>query len=161
MRKGWLFFTAFFLCADRFTKYLASTYIQGRPGDAMAFLPGLVRFRYVENTGAAFSALSGMQGLLIAVAAAVIAAVALYLFRSKSLRPVLTAGLCLIAAGGLGNLLDRILWGHVVDFIEFVPFQFAIFNVADICISLGAAAVFLHLFVTREKHGRDDVHVEN
>lgn len=121
---------------DRLTKYAAVSTV--KVNGAYGFLPGFIRFRYVENTGAAFSMLSD-KTFLLTVATVIILAVCLVVIFSGKLRSKF-AQLCLviIVSGGIGNVIDRILYGFVVDFIEPVFVDFAVFNFADCCITVGA-----------------------
>ncbi len=121
---------------DRLTKYAAVSTV--KVNGAYDFLPGFIRFRYVENTGAAFSMLSD-KTFLLTVATVIILAVCLVVIFSGKLRSKF-AQLCLviIVSGGIGNVIDRILYGFVVDFIELVFVDFAVFNFADCCITVGA-----------------------
>lgn len=122
------------LIVDRITKVWAMGGI-----DIRAFIPGFVGFRYAENTGVAFSFLSGMPWLVNVLTVALVAAITALLVVDKSLSRWARFGLWLIVAGGLGNLYDRFAYGYVVDFIELLFMKFAIFNVADICVCCGAA----------------------
>ena len=125
--------------ADRLTKHLvAQLYPRGG-----ALIPGLLNLRPVENRGVAFSMLSG-QGLgLVLFTAALIAGIMGWLATHPGAPALLRAGLWLIAGGGLGNLYDRLTAGGVSDFIELAFVRFAVFNVADVCICVGAGLVLL------------------
>ena len=106
-------------------------------------IPGLLNLRPVENRGVAFSMLSG-QGLgLVLFTAALIAGIVGWLATHPWAPALLRTGLWLIAGGGLGNLYDRLTAGGVSDFIELAFVRFAVFNVADVCICVGAALVLL------------------
>ena len=125
--------------ADRLTKALVARFCP-RGG---ALIPGLVNLRPVENQGIAFSMLSG-QGLALALfTAALIAGLVIWLVRHPGDPPLVRTGLWLIAGGGLGNLYDRLATGSVSDFIELAFVRFAVFNVADVCICVGAGLVLL------------------
>ena len=140
------------LAADRVTKRLAVSVLSG---GAKVFIPGVLGWRYAENTGAAFSALSGSGLLLILLTAALIIAAIVWYLRHGDCNRWLAAGVTLIVAGGLGNLYDRLTLGYVIDFIEVLFVRFAIFNFADVCICCGAvlAAVGFVLAEKREKEG--------
>ena len=121
----WLAPAAFVL--DRLTKLLAQKALA--PGVRTDALPGLFRFVLVKNTGAAFSMLSGRQGLLIGVTALALAAMVVFqLTRGGKRTPLFRAGLWLLI-GGHGTVM-----GGVIDFIETAFIRFPVFNVADICI---------------------------
>ena len=124
-------------------------------GGATALLPGIVAVHPTANTGMAFSMLSGRGLLLIILTAALVAALAGWLILSRRPQPSgLRAGLWLIVGGGLGNLIDRVAFGHVIDFIELEFIHFAVFNVADmaICIGAAAAAISVILDERRKEH---------
>ena len=125
--------------ADRLTKHLvAQLYPRGG-----ALIPGLLNLRPVENRGVAFSMFSG-QGLgLTLFTAALIAGIVGWLATHPRAPKLLRTGLWLIAGGGLGNLYDRLTAGGVSDFIELAFVRFAVFNVADVCICVGAGLVLL------------------
>ena len=127
--------------ADRLTKAWAAHSLTGR--GALQALPGLVNWHYAENTGAAFSSLSGRTALLSIFTAVLVGAVIAYLFLRPDTPRLMRTGLWLLAAGGLSNLFDRLAYGYVVDFIEFAFVRFAVFNVADVGICLGAGLAVL------------------
>ena len=124
-------------------------------GGATALLPGIVAVHPTANTGMAFSMLSERGLLLIILTAALVAALAGWLILSRRPQPSgLRAGLWLIVGGGLGNLIDRVAFGHVIDFIELEFIHFAVFNVADMAICIGAAitAISVILDERRKEH---------
>lgn len=121
---------------DMITKYIASTAV--KINGPFEFFFGTFQFRYVENTGAAFSSFSG-NTFLLTVVTAVILAGCLILLLSKRIKPLfMNVSLMLIVSGGTGNLIDRIRFGYVIDFIEPLFIDFAVFNFADCCITVGA-----------------------
>ena len=141
-----------FLVLDRVTKAWAAGYA----GGTWVIIPGILGYRYAENTGAAFSIFSGITQVLAVMTAILIAGVSLYLFLGKSIPRVARYGLWLVVAGGLGNLYDRVFYGYVVDFFDFLFVDFAIFNVADICVTCGAAlAIASYLWQDARKGGKD------
>ncbi len=121
---------------DQITKYVAVNTVKiNGPYD---FLFGLFRFRYVENTGAAFSSFSD-NTIILTVLTVIILLVCLFLLLSRKFKPIfINICLMLVISGGLGNVIDRILYGFVVDFIEPMFIDFAVFNFADCCITVGA-----------------------
>lgn len=123
---------------DRLTKCAAEFWLLRQAGGVAAALPGVFQFRYAENTGVAFSFLSDSRWLIVAANLILIAAVLIYLYTRKPRSRLLKLGLCMVAAGGIGNLIDRIALGYVIDFIELTFMRFAVFNFADICVTVGA-----------------------
>lgn len=121
---------------DQLTKYIAVSTVKA--DGPKEFLFGLVQFRYVENTGAAFSSFSDSTTML-SVFTVIVIIVGLVVLMTKKLKPLfVNICLLLILSGGIGNVIDRIRLGYVVDFIEPLFIDFAVFNFADCCITVGA-----------------------
>lgn len=148
------------LALDLGTKSWAASDL--RRGGARTVVKGHLTLRYQENAGAAFSLLAGAPGrsrrlALIVVSAAAVVAVAVVLarrIRAQASGLALPCGLALLLAGTLGNLIDRIARGWVVDFIEwriFGRWQWPTFNFADIAISAGAGLIALHAILGAHK----------
>lgn len=113
----------------------------------------IIKFTYAENTGAAFSMLEGKRILLI-LFPAVLTVVSLIILFSRRFKSVpLDISLALISAGGIGNLIDRIRQGYVIDFIDFNIIHFAIFNVADTCVSIGVVLLIMYLLIHEGNFG--------
>lgn len=131
---------------DRATKHWAMRTL----AQPVVALEGVLRWRYCENTGAAFSALSGSGTVVLVLSAILLVGLAAYLL----FRPRIPWGaqLCLwaVVAGGASNLFDRLAWGFVVDFIEPLFVSFAVFNVADCFIVLGVLGAALTVLLDRE-----------
>ena len=137
------------VAADQISKALVV-----RGGEA-ALLPGVVTIRPTVNTGMAFSMLRGRGLLLTVCAAALVTALAGWLILSKRPQPSgLRAGLWLIVGGGLGNVIDRIAYGHVIDFIELEFIHFAVFNVADMAVCIGAAIAAISVILDEQRRKR-------
>ena len=128
-------------------------------GEAQPFLPGLVELRTVHNYGAAWSSFSGMRWLLVAVASVIVIAVAVVLLRRIVRHPLGVAAGFLILSGGVGNIIDRVRLGYVVDMfhLEFWP-SYPVFNVADICVVWRRAGGNLLPMVLREIRQRGKAH---
>ena len=92
---------------------------------------------YCENTGMSFSLLEGQRAILIIIPILLIISVEWFIFSGKLKRTDLIVALAALAGGGLGNLIDRVFLGYVVDFIDVRIINFAIFNFADICAVCG------------------------
>ena len=126
---------------DQITKQLAVAYIMPK-GTIPLIKFGdteVLNFTYCENTGMSFSLLEGQRIFLIAVPLILIVGVTVIVFMEKlcSKRTDIMIALAALAGGGLGNLIDRVFQGYVVDFIDFRIINFAIFNFADICAVCG------------------------
>lgn len=140
------------ICADRFTKWLAVENLRDKPDFIMA--EGVLRLHYLENRGAAFGMLQNSQILFTILTLVFLAVIVWYFIKvpaDKKYRPV---NICLsfLAAGALGNFIDRLANQYVVDFIYFEVINFPIFNVADIYVSLSVIVLVL-LIVFRYKDG--------
>lgn len=105
---------------------------------ARDFLPGLVELTRVHNYGAAWSSFSGQRWLLVAATGLIVLAILALLVRRVVRHPLGTLACCLIISGGLGNILDRVRLGYVVDMFHFQFYEsYPVFNVADMCIVSG------------------------
>ena len=140
----YILFILAIVAADQWTKWLVvdSIPLYGH----VDFIPGFLGFTYTQNTGAAWSMLSGQQWLFVVV---FVILTALLLLESFTFRmPFTTAERWLIAAvygGGLGNVIDRVRLGYVVDMIRTEFMDFPVFNVADCFISCGSILLILHM----------------
>lgn len=121
---------------DQLTKYVAVNTV--KVNGPSEFLFGLFQFRYVENTGAAFSSFSDNTSLLTVLTVIILLACLILLCSRKIKYLFVNICLILVISGGVGNVIDRILYGYVVDFIEPLFIDFAVFNFADCCITVGA-----------------------
>ena len=118
-----------------------------QPVGSMPLIPHVVELRFVLNQGMAFSLLSGKQLFLIIATSIALILVAYMLFfrcRGKYLQQ---AAMLLVLGGGIGNLIDRVLNGEVVDYINLLFMRFAVFNFADICVCVGVALWVLEIFL--------------
>lgn len=124
----------------------------------MTVIKGVLEFRYSENTGGAWSLLSDNTVLLTVFSAICSVGLIVYLFFIKKESKLLRLGIVFFAAGGIGNLYDRIAFGYVRDFISTVFMDFPIFNVADSFITVGAALVIISLVISlvRESRAKKD-----
>lgn len=146
----YVLFTLGVVALDQITKYLV---VQNIALFAQVkLIPGLVRLTYVRNTGAAFSMFQGMRWLFVLLFLALTAAV-LYDYFRKALPFKTFDRWCIAAiyAGGLGNMIDRVRLGYVIDMIETEFITFPVFNVADCFITCGCILLVIHLvFFNRE-----------
>ncbi len=133
---GYAVFCLVLLLADQLSKLAVRASLA--QGVRRVLLPGALALNHVENSGAAFSMFSGHAWIISLLTGALLLGVAAYLFLGRGHSAWRRAALCLVLAGGLGNLIDRLRFGTVTDFIEVLFVRFAVFNVADICITCGA-----------------------
>ena len=147
----YLIFIVVFAAIDQGIKILVSLSIN--KDDIIEFIPGFINFTHVLNTGAAFSMFSGGRAFLIPLTLIMIIA-GIYLINNKKTTEKFTLWvLTLITAGGIGNLIDRIFRGAVIDYIDLdinLPFlkNFAIFNFADMCVVIGGVALVISLIIS-------------
>lgn len=128
---------------DRFTKLAALGSLS--PEESFKVLPDIFHITLVLNSGAAFGMLAGRAGLFVVLSAIVITVIILFGWRHKELSPSVAVSLGLIMGGAAGNLVDRVRYGHVVDFLDFRVWP--VFNVADSCITVGVALLVYTMIV--------------
>ncbi len=147
-------FTALIVGLDQFTKALTVANIA--LGEDIPFIPGLLDLTYVQNTGAAFSSFEGQQGLF-AVIFVLFTGMILYEYFKKPMGFTVFERWCIAAiyAGGLGNMIDRLRLGYVVDMIETTFMEFPVFNVADCFITCGCVLLMGHLFLFNKAFWKD------
>ena len=134
---------------DQVVKYLVRVNIQA--GQIIEVIPGLMGLTYVENTGAAFSMLSEHTWLLTLVSAVVSVLLAAALAKNTLRHPFGKLTLAVILAGAVGNLIDRALMGYVTDMFKTLFMNFAVFNVADICVVCGGIALVVYVMFFYDK----------
>ncbi len=140
--------------ADQYTKLLVVARLKGRP--PFVIVEGVFEFLYSENRGAAFGMLQGRQGFFFLIGAVVLAAAAFVMYRMPDWgqKRYHWLKLCtiMITAGAIGNMVDRVSQGYVVDFLYFKLINFPIFNVADIYVTVATAVLLVLLcFYYREE----------
>ncbi len=120
-------------------------------------IPGVLNFRLVLNDGAALGMLDNARWVFLVLSTVAIIAILVYLFRKKPQNKLLLVSLTLITGGGIGNMIDRIWLGYVVDFIDFCAFPklwMWVFNVADSCVTVGAVLLALWMIIDLVKDYR-------
>lgn len=138
------------LVADRAVK--AWTVAHLALGEYTSFLPGFVELWRVHNYGAAWSSFSGMRWLLIAVTSVLMLALLLLLVRKIVRHKLGVCAVILVLSGGVGNLIDRIFLGYVVDMFHFQFWpSYPVFNVADICVVAGVILGLIYYLFLYEK----------
>lgn len=147
---------AFFaiVAVDQISKYFVLTRL--RPIHSLPVIERVFHFTYAENTGAAFSMLSGHNLFLIFLPLVICVVLAYLLFAKKIRHPLGKTALVFLLGGAVGNLIDRVVHGFVVDFIDVRIINFAIFNVADIFVTVGAGLLICYLLFFYEKAEKND-----
>ncbi len=146
-RKGnrpwlWLILSAGVVVLDQLTKWLCVAFL--KTVGSVTLIPKLLRLTYLENRGAAFGSLSSHRWIFMVFSSVAIVAVTVYLLRFAENNRWLRWALALIIGGGVGNMIDRVALGYVIDFIDFYGIWPYIFNVADSAVCIGAGLLILY-----------------
>lgn len=120
-------------------------------GTSAEVIPGFFRFTYVQNKGAAFGMLSDARWVFMIISAVTIAAMVFFFLKFKPKNKLLCTAVTMICAGGIGNMIDRIFYGYVVDMIDFYGIWPYVFNVADSFVCIGAGLLILWLILDTVK----------
>lgn len=154
-------FIVLFVGADQAIKYWAVNSLAEKK--TMPFIKignrRIIDLTYLENDGALFGSFGGFRWILIFVTSILMLVCIYFLFRYKNKSRLFTVSLLLIISGGIGNLIDRIFNnGLVIDYIELKFINFAIFNFADCCVTIGVALMFIYVIFleNREKKSKKD-----
>ena len=136
------------VAVDQLSKQLVVHFLDR--GDPFEIIPGVFRFSYVENRGAAFGMLDDQRWVFMIISTVAIVVMIVYLLRFAPQNMLLRVGLSLVIGGGIGNMIDRVVYGYVVDFLDFCAFPSLwkwVFNVADACVCVGAGIVMLYFVI--------------
>lgn len=139
------------IVADRLSKEYAVLKLKNHP--SISVFSNILELRYLENSGAAFGLLQNQKNFFILVAFVVVTASVYLIIKSPDRSKYILFNICLslIAAGAVGNTIDRLIYGYVVDFIYFYIINFPIFNVADIFVTIASVILVIELlFVFKE-----------
>lgn len=137
-------FAALIVAADQLTKYLTVTYIP--LGGEIPVIDWLFQLTYIQNSGMAFSLLQGARWFFLIMTAAALILMILAVQKKWIAHPTGLWALAAIAGGAVGNLIDRIRLGYVIDMIEVTFMEFAVFNVADCFVVCGAILLVIYVF---------------
>ena len=148
-------FAALIVAADQFVKYLTVSNIALYAD--VPFIPGLLQLTYVQNTGAAFSSFEGQQWLF-ALIFVIFTLLIVREYRKNTMGFTRLEWWCIAAiyGGGLGNMIDRVRLGYVVDMIETTFITFPVFNVADCFITCGCILLMVHLVLFHKDFWKDE-----
>ena len=142
-----------FVLVDQVLKWIVCNTLE--IGQSVPLIDGVFHFTYIRNFGAAFSILQNRLSFLILVTVLITAVLLVFLYRTrKTANKLMLISIPLIIGGGIGNLIDRIRLGYVVDFLDFCLIHFPVFNFADCCVTIGAALLVLG-FLTWDDGRRD------
>lgn len=130
-------------------------------GESAQFLPGFIDIVTVHNTGAAWGIFADSQVVLIVLSFIFIAVFFWLMFAEKAKNPLFHIALGLIFAGSLGNLVDRLAFGYVRDFLHFEFWQsFPVFNIADICLTIGVIMLIIYFIISFVKKSKKKEKIE-
>lgn len=140
---------------DQWLKFLVVTYLA--PIQTYPILDGVFQLTYVENPGAAFGMFSGRTFILVGITGLVILGLILAIVLRKIQSRFLIWSLALIIGGGIGNLIDRIVLGYVVDYLHVTLIDFPVFNFADCCVVVGTILLMIFfIFLDRPVEKKDE-----
>ena len=127
---------------DQIIKYFVSVYLQ--PVGSVSVIDNLVSLTYVENKGVAFGMFSDMRWVFVALTSVLLAIIIFYMFRKRPKGKFFYICAALIIGGGIGNLIDRIFYGYVIDYLSLSFFP-PVCNFADYCITAGTIMLVIYL----------------
>ena len=130
---------------DQLTKWLAVVNLQGEP--SFPLWPEVLHFTYAENTGMAFGMLKDHRWVFMVFSTVAILGLAVYLFRFRPESRWMQVSMAFIIGGGIGNMIDRIALGYVIDFIDFCGIWAYVFNGADSAVCIGAGLMILYVIM--------------
>jgi signal peptidase II len=148
----WLSIVAVSIFLDQITKYLTIFYL--KPLDTYPLWQDVLHLTYVENTGAAFGMMKDARWIFMITSTVAIIGILVYLFWKRPESKLECLSLAFIVGGGIGNMIDRTVLGYVVDMIDFRLINFAVFNVADSFVCVGAGLMILHLILEMIREAR-------
>ena len=158
-------FCALLILIDQGIKLIVIEFL--KPVEYIDFIDGFLRFRYVENTGAVFGSFATHTVFLTIFSIILLGVVIFYLYSNKNKSKFINICLLLMISGGIGNVIDRIRLHYVVDYIEPVFVNFAVFNFADCLITVGAFALIFYLILDlikdfkKTKQSEIDTEIDN
>ena len=155
----WILIIIGVITLDQVSKLLALAFLRG--GDSVVIINKILRLTYVENRGAAFGMLDDKRWIFMILSTIGIAAMAVFLFKFAKGSKLLSVSLSFVIGGGIGNMIDRIFLGFVVDFIDFYAFPSVwkwVFNIADSFVCVGAGLLMLYIILDTVKEIKDKKH---
>ncbi|MBQ9113249.1 MAG: signal peptidase II [Clostridia bacterium] len=153
----WILIIFALVVIDQVTKMFAVHLLT--PGQSVDLIEGVFRFTYVENRGAAFGMLSEHRWVFMIISVAAIALLLVYLWKFAPESRFARMAICMIIGGGIGNMIDRIFLGYVVDFLDFCAFPdlwMWVFNMADVFVCVGGGMLVVWLIISMVKEAKAD-----
>lgn len=142
---------------DQISKLLVDSFLSRE--ESLDIIGGVLRFTYVENDGAAFGMLGDHRWVFMILSVLGIAAVLFYMWRYRPESKLACIALSFIVGGGVGNMIDRVRLGYVIDFIDFCAFPnlwMWVFNIADSFVCVGAGMLIFYLIMDIIKEGKHE-----
>ena len=130
---------------DQLTKFLTVTLLELY--ETFPIIEGVIHFTRVHNTGAAFGSMKDARWIFMIVSAVAITTMLAYLYFGHATSRLYEISLAMVISGGIGNMIDRVALGYVIDFIDFRLINFAVFNGADSFVCVGAGLLILALIL--------------
>ena len=130
---------------DQITKLVAVKELMD--SGSVTFIKGLIDFTYVENRGMAWGMFADHRWVFMVFSTVAIVVLTGFLVSGKSPSKLYSAAIALVISGGIGNMIDRVALGYVVDFIEFTFIDFPVFNIADSLVTVGAFGLIILLII--------------
>ena len=134
--------------ADQLSKHYLAPFLSELPGKTYPLIQDVLHLTYVENRGAAFGMLAEHRWVFMALSVIGLAAIALLAIHEKPSSRWIQVAVGLVLGGGIGNMIDRVRLGYVVDFIDCRFINFYVFNIADSCVCVGCALYLLTVVIT-------------
>lgn len=134
---------------DQITKLLTINYLL--PVNSVEIIKNILSFTYVENRGAAFGIMQNSRIFFLIFTVILIGAIIIYTIKTKPQNRLYLISTSLIIAGGMGNFIDRLFRGYVVDMIEVTFIEYPVFNFADICVVIGAILFCIYMFFDKSE----------
>lgn len=151
----YIFYSAIILggiLLDQLSKLLVVKLL--KPVFSVPLWKDVLHFTYVENDGAAFGMLDNHRWVFMVISTVAIIGLSVYLYLGRCENHLYEVGVAMIISGGIGNMIDRLAYGYVVDFIDFCLIDFAVFNIADCFVCIGAGLLILALVLEIIKESR-------
>lgn len=153
-----LLLTAAAIGSDQLLKWWIVTHLE--EGQTVPFLPGVMQLNHYHNTGAAWNSLAGRTGFLVIFTALLLAALLWLVVRYKVRHPLGLSGAALVLGGGIGNMIDRICLGYVVDMFDLTFMDYPIFNLADCFVVVGCILGGIYYAFIHDKGKKKEQHHE-
>lgn len=142
---------------DQASKWLAVAFLKG--ADSFYIINNVLRLTYLENRGAAFGMLADSRWVFLIISTVMIIAITVYVFKCRPQSKWAYVACAFIVGGGIGNMIDRVFLGYVIDFIDFCAFPnlwYFIFNIADSFVCVGAGILIVYLTVSMIKEAKEE-----